>query len=75
MAHATISAPTGTRPGVGTRTRKTAKVLAWTGIIILAVGFVIKYVVFYYRHYDAASFDVYWPRRGHICFRDIPSFA
>jgi len=39
-------------------------VLAWTGIVALAVGFVIKYVLFYYRHYDAASFDPYWLRRG-----------
>ena len=38
-------------------------VLTWLGIITLAVGFVIKYVVFYYRHYDAASFESYWPRR------------
>jgi uncharacterized membrane protein YozB (DUF420 family) len=36
---------------------------AWLGIVTLAVGFVIKYVLFYYRHYDAASFDTYWPRR------------
>jgi len=64
MAHATISAPIGARPGSsGTRTRKTATVLAWTGIVALAVGFVIKYVLFYYRHYDAASFESYWPRR------------
>ena len=41
----------------------TATVLAWTGIVALAVGFVIKYVLFYYRHYDAASFESYWPRR------------
>lgn len=53
MAHATISAPIGARPGSsGTRTRKTAIVLAWTGIVALAVGFVIKYVLFYYRHYN-----------------------
>jgi hypothetical protein len=26
--------------------------------------FVLKYVFFYYRHYDPVSFDPYWPRRG-----------
>ncbi len=39
-------------------------ILVWAGIGTLAIGFVIKYVLFYYRHYDAASFDVYWTRRG-----------
>ena len=39
-------------------------ILVWSGIVVLVVGFVIKYVLFYYRHYDAASFDPYWPRRG-----------
>jgi len=63
MADATISAPTGVRTG-SSKTKSTATVLAWTGIVALAVGFVIKYVLFYYRHYDAASFDPYWPRRG-----------
>jgi hypothetical protein len=63
MAHATISAP----PGTATASRKTNKALtitAWTGVIALAVGFVFKYVLFYYRHYDAASLDSYWPRRA-----------
>jgi len=63
MADATISAPTGVRTG-SSKAKSTATVLAWTGIVALAVGFVIKYVLFYYRHYDAASFDPYWPRRG-----------
>ncbi|MGA8153184.1 MAG: DUF2306 domain-containing protein [Terriglobales bacterium] len=38
--------------------------LVWTAILSLAVGFVLKYVFHYYLHYDAASFDPYWPRRG-----------
>src|ERR1035437_269642 len=63
MAHATISAPVGARTA-NDKTRRTVTILAWTGIVTLAVGFVIKYVLFYYRHYDAASFDPYWPRRG-----------
>jgi uncharacterized membrane protein len=63
MAHATISAPVGARSG-NRRVKLTATTLAWTGIVVLAVGFVAKYVLFYYRHYDAASLDPYWPRRG-----------
>ena len=66
MAHATIAAPGGTGSGkTGTRKiRLTVTTLAWAGIVALAVTFVVKYVLFYYRHYDAASFDVYWPRRA-----------
>jgi hypothetical protein len=41
-----------------------ATILAWSVILVLAIGFVVKYVLFYFRHYDAASFDPYWPRRG-----------
>jgi hypothetical protein len=63
MAHATVSVPLEVRPGSG-KAKRAATILAWTGILALAVGFVIKYVFFYYRHYDAASFDSYWPRRG-----------
>lgn len=63
MAHATIPAPVQAGTLMGRR-KQAATVLAWTAILSLAVGFVIKYVLFYYRHYDAASFDVYWPRRG-----------
>ena len=56
-------------PVVGTRSANrtikiTASALAWGGIVFLAIAFVAKYVLFYYRHYDAASFDPYWPRRG-----------
>ena len=63
MADATVSVPSEVRTGSGT-TQRAVRVIAWIGILTLAVGFVIKYVLFYYRHYDAASFDVYWPRRG-----------
>lgn len=62
MAHASISTPVAA--GAGKKAKTTVTILAWTGIVTLAVGFVIKYVLFYYRHYDAASFDPYWPRRG-----------
>lgn len=63
MAHATVPATFGARSG-NQKVKITLKGLAWTGIVSLAIGFVSKYVVFYYRHYDAASFDPYWPRRG-----------
>jgi len=60
---ATISSPLGTSSS-NRKLKQTATVVAWTGIVVLAVAFVFKYVLFYYRHYDAASFDPYWPRRG-----------
>ncbi len=63
MAHATISAPLGAATG-SRKTKKGLTIAAWTGIVAVAVGFVIKYVLFYYRHYNAADFDPYWPRRG-----------
>lgn len=62
MAHATISAPLGASTG-NRKIKLAAVILAWAGIAVIAVGFVIKYVLFYFRHYDAASFDTYWPRR------------
>jgi hypothetical protein len=63
MAHATITAPIQAQPGIG-KTKRAITILLWVGIVSLAVGFVFKYVLFYYRHYDATSFDTYWPRRG-----------
>jgi hypothetical protein len=63
MADATIPVPARAST-LSVRARSAATILAWAGILSLAVGFVIKYVLFYYRHYDATSFDVYWPRRG-----------
>jgi hypothetical protein len=62
MAHGTLSAPIVAGPG-SRRIKQSAIVLAWAGIVTIAVAFVVKYVLFYYRHYDAASFDTYWPRR------------
>jgi Predicted membrane protein (DUF2306) len=62
MAHATISVPAGA-PAAIRKTRFALAVLAWAGIVSVAIGFVIKYVLFYFRHYDSASFDTYWPRR------------
>jgi len=62
MAHATVSTPIGTSQRARVVTRS-AIIAAWASIIAIALGFVFKYVLFYYRHYDAASFDTYWPRR------------
>ncbi len=63
MAHATTPAPAGA--SIETATRKlVVKILAWGGILSLAIGFILKYVFHYYLHYDQASFDPYWPRRG-----------
>lgn len=61
MAHASIPAALDARST--NKLKLTAKAMAWAGIVTLAVLFVLKYVGFYYRHYDAASFDTYWPRR------------
>ena len=63
MAHATISSPLGARTG-NHRAKQVTVAIAWTGVISLAVLFVLKYVFFYFRHYDPVSFDPYWPRRG-----------
>jgi len=63
MSHATV--PTAVAASSRTnRGKLAATTLAWAGIIGLALAFIFKYVVFYFRHYDAASFDIYWPRRG-----------
>ncbi len=63
MAHATISAPVGPL-AESRKTKLTLTILVWAGIVSIAVWFVIKYPFFYFRHYDAASFDTYWPRRS-----------
>ncbi len=60
---ATISAPLGAHTG-NRRAKQVALVVAWSSVVTLAVLFVLKYVLFYFRHYDPVSFDPYWPRRG-----------
>jgi uncharacterized membrane protein len=65
-------APNGTRSSFQSRTSvsresrisKRLIILAWTAIVAVAIAFVLKYVFHYYLHYDAVSFDPYWPRRG-----------
>jgi len=63
MADASISFPARARTP-NSRTRQIAVGVAWAGVVTLAVLFVAKYVLFYFRHYDPLSFDPYWPRRG-----------
>ena len=63
MAHATISAQLGAQTQ-NRRAKQIGLIAAWSAVVTLAVLFVWKYVFFYFRHYDAVSFDPYWPRRG-----------
>ena len=63
MAHATISTPLGGQTG-SRRAKQIGVVVSWISVVTLAVLFVLKYVFFYFRHYDPVSFDPYWPRRG-----------
>jgi uncharacterized membrane protein len=61
MAHATVGLEvpvTRSKVGLG------FMAVAWAGLIVLAVGFVWKYVFHYYLNYNAAAFDPYWPRRA-----------
>jgi hypothetical protein len=39
-------------------------IIAWVALVVLAIAFIFKYVFHYYLHYNAAAFDVYWPRRA-----------
>ena len=63
MAHAAVSSPVPVSTGKS-KLSQTLAILAWTAIVIIAVGFVLKYVFHYYLNYNAAAFDPYWPRRG-----------
>jgi hypothetical protein len=47
MADATISAPSAAQTSSGTAQRAVS-IVAWIGILSLALGFVIKYVLFYF---------------------------
>jgi hypothetical protein len=67
MAHAALPASQNSWSQTG-KAKLAAKGLAWAAILSLAVGFILKYVFHYYLHYDATSFDPYWPRRGGLLF-------
>lgn len=61
MAHATVGLQV---PATKNKVGQAFTLLAWAGLIVLAVGFVRKYVFHYYLNYNQAGFDPYWPRRG-----------
>lgn len=61
MAHATVGLEA---PAARGKLGQGITVLAWMGLVLLAVGFVLKYVFHYYLNYNPAAFDAYWPRRG-----------
>jgi signal transduction histidine kinase len=42
--------------------------VAWTLVVTLITGFIVKYVLHYYLNYDPKSFDPYWSRRGWLLF-------
>ena len=59
MAHAAVRLQPNTN-----RVKQAAIIIAWTAIVVIAVGFVLKNVFHYYLNYNAAAFDPYWQRRG-----------
>lgn len=63
MAHAAVSTPVQAATGKS-KLSKALVIVAWTAIVVIAVGFVLKNVFHYYLNYNAAAFDAYWPRRG-----------
>jgi uncharacterized membrane protein len=54
-----MTVPAQVRPAV-----RVPKRLALTAILLLACAFVFHYVFPYYLHYNPATFDNFWPRRG-----------
>ena len=64
MVHATVGLQPATRIGLPTKVGRDLIVLAWCGIVALAVGFVLKYVFHYYLNYNPTVFYGCWPRRG-----------
>jgi uncharacterized membrane protein len=63
MAHA-VATTLAPATAAKSKLSKAFIVLAWGAIVTVAVAFVLKYVFHYYLHYEAASFDPYWPRRS-----------
>jgi len=41
-----------------------AKIVALGAVMLVALGFVSKYVFHYYLNYNPAAFDYFWPKRG-----------
>ena len=63
MAHAAATnlAPA---PAGKSIVEKLLGIVAWVALVSIAIAFILKYVFHYYLHYNAAAFDVYWPRRA-----------
>ncbi|HVU47549.1 MAG TPA: DUF2306 domain-containing protein [Terracidiphilus sp.] len=40
------------------------KVIGLAAVLVVAAGFVLKYVFHYYLNYNPSGFDYLWPRRG-----------
>jgi len=38
--------------------------LGWTLLVVLAVGFIVKYVFHYYLNYNPTAYNPYWTRRA-----------
>jgi len=64
MAHATVGLQPATKIDLPSKVRRGLGILAWSGIVVLAVGFVLKYVFHYYLNYNPAAYDPYWARRA-----------
>ena len=62
MAHA-ASTFTAT-PAGKSKLSQSFTIIAGSALVILAVGFVLKYVFHYYLNYNPTAFDPYWPRRA-----------
>ncbi len=41
-----------------------SKIVVLSALLLVAIGFVLKYVFHYYLNYNPAGFDYFWPRRG-----------
>jgi hypothetical protein len=47
-----------------TKLTRALTIFAWTILVLLAAGFIWKYVFHYYLNYNAQGFGPYWTRRG-----------
>lgn len=43
---------------------RVSKIIALAAVLLVATGFVLKYVFHYYLNYNPAGLDYYWPKRG-----------
>ena len=40
-----------------------SKLIALAAVLLIAIGFVLKYVFHYYLNYNPIGFDYFWPKR------------